>query len=91
MSSPSSPVIVGTWSGGNIIADLGGGLYPATPPVSVVLSADYTMLAPPGFPARPPAGAAVRFYPHTLLNGTTQQFLKPEADALIAAGAATAA
>ena len=60
-------------------------------PVAVTLSADYAMLNPPGFPARPSfTGAATPQYPHTVPSGTTLELLSCEANALIATGGAVA-
>jgi hypothetical protein len=64
-------------------------------PVAVVLTTDYTMheiSEPPGFPNRPGGtGSAQARYPHVASAGTTLHLLRCEADALIAAGAATLA
>ena len=57
--------------------------------VNVTLSADYSMLNPPGFPFRPCfVGTATPNYPHLIPSGTSLALLKCEADALVAAGAA---
>jgi len=59
-------------------------------PVSVTLSADYTMLDPPGFPSRPSfTGAATPQYPHTVPEGSVLLLLACEANALVTAGGAT--
>jgi hypothetical protein len=61
-------------------------------PVGVVLTADYVMLDPPGFPFRQSfTGSAVPQYPHTVASGTTISVLQCEATALVNAGAATLA
>jgi hypothetical protein len=57
------------------------------PIVNIRLLTDYEAIDPPGFPARPPAGAANSWYPQTILSGTTHEFFACEANALIAAGA----
>jgi hypothetical protein len=60
--------------------------------VAVVLSTDYAMLDPPGFPFRASfTGAATPQYPQTIASGTTIKVLRAEAAALVAAGAATLA
>jgi hypothetical protein len=60
--------------------------------VAVLLSMDYAMLNPPGFPFRASfTGAAIPQYPHTVTSGSTIKVLKCEANALVAAGAATLA
>ncbi len=84
----SNPQTLGSVNGTPIIADIGPGL--GTDVLArVTLSADYVMVRPPGFPTRPPAGGDVGKRPFpTIPSGTTCQFLKPEAAALVAAGAA---
>lgn len=58
-------------------------------PVSVTLTAPYTMLQPIGFPFRPSfTGAAAPQYPHTLPSGMLLSLLACEATALKAAGGA---
>ena len=60
--------------------------------VAVVLSADYVMLDPPGYPFRQSfTGSAIPQYPHTVASGTTISVLQCEATALVNAGAATLA
>jgi hypothetical protein len=60
--------------------------------VKVLLSTNYTMAAPPGYPARASfTGSATPQYPHTVPSGTTLAVLKCEAVALVNAGAATLA
>ena len=60
--------------------------------VAVVLSADYVMLDPPGYPFRQSfTGSAIPQYPHTVASGTTISVLQCEATALVVAGAATLA
>jgi hypothetical protein len=84
----SNPQTLGSVNGTPIIADIGGGLG-SDVLARVTLSADYIMVRPPGFPVRPPSDGEVskRLFP-TVPNGTTCKFLKPEAAALVAAGAA---
>lgn len=84
-----NPQTLGTVNGTPIVADLGGGLG-SSALVGVTLSATYVMSNLPGFPIRPPADGEVskRHFP-SVPSGTTCKFLKPEADALVAAGAAT--
>jgi hypothetical protein len=87
----SNPQTLGTANGSPVIAELGGGLGANESLVRVNLTADYTMLDPGGFPERPPAGNASyvnKGIPRTITSGTTVSFLKPEAAALVAAGAA---
>ncbi|MFV3129268.1 hypothetical protein [Niveispirillum sp. KHB5.9] len=58
-------------------------------PATVLLSADYTLWNPPGYPQRfSYTGAAIR-QPGTVTAGTTIKVIKAEAAALVAAGAAT--
>ncbi len=69
--TPSLPVMVGLLGNTPVIADLGSGLHPEGA-VSVVLTADYTLLRPPGYPSRPAfTGTATPDYPHTVSNGAT--------------------
>ena len=84
---------LGSINGEPLLADvshLGGELAPR----SVTLSVDYLMENPgAGFPVRP---CFVGINPHptlprTIAAGTTIAVFKAEADALVAAGAATAA
>jgi hypothetical protein len=84
----SNPQTLGAVNGTPIVADIGGGLGNDVIAL-VTLSTDYVMVNPPGFPLRPPAVGEVskRLWP-TVPNGTTCKFLKPEAAALVAAGAA---
>jgi len=60
-------------------------------PVSVTLSTDYTLENPgAGWPVRPfLTGAAQPAFPYTVTSGTTIALLQCEADALVAAAAAT--
>ncbi len=87
----SNPQRVGNVAGTPIIAELGGALITGNPSdvVAVTLTADYTMENPPGYPSRPPPGTATPFYPRTLSSGETHSFFRPEAKALVDAGAAT--
>lgn len=60
--------------------------------VKVQLSINYSKANPPGWPTAPSmtgAAAASLDYPRTHLSGAILTLLKPEADALVAAGAAT--
>jgi hypothetical protein len=81
-------LIVGSVGGTPIeidVRDLGADVVAA-----VQLSADYAMLTPPGYPFRPHfTGTDTPQYPHVIASGTTVRLLKPEAAALVAAGAAT--
>lgn len=71
-----------------IVADIGAGVGSAGA-VSVVLTSDYAMLGPAGYPSRPSfTGAATPQYPHTISSGATLSVLAPEALALVDAGAA---
>ena len=84
---------VGTINSGAtaIIIDLGNGVR-GTPEtaVAVILSTNYTMIDPPGYPSRPSfTGDATPQYPQTIASGTTLTLLQPEAAALVAAGAAS--
>jgi hypothetical protein len=90
-----SLVTVGTINAGatNIQADVSAGLGSAVA-VKVTLSTNYTLLCPPGWPNRPSLTGAqpVRNFPGSVLaSGGTFAFLKPEAAALVAAGAWTLA
>jgi len=61
-------------------------------PVKVRLTADYAIEHPPGAPSRPSmtgAPAAGLDYPRTVASGTVLTLIKAEADALVAAGAAS--
>lgn len=73
-----------------IVVDLGNGVMGADAAiVNVTLSQDYAMIDPPGYPFRPAfTGAATPQFPQTIASGTTLALLKPEADALVTAGAA---
>ncbi|MFI5011751.1 MAG: hypothetical protein ACHQAY_05340 [Hyphomicrobiales bacterium] len=79
--------IVGMVGSTPIIVSSGASLGPAGT-VKVTLSADYVELDPPGWPTRPYAGQPVSC-PRTVSNGSTIELLRPEADALVAAGAAS--
>jgi hypothetical protein len=80
MTAWSNPQIVGFDAGGNpVIADLGDGLgHDAL--VGVVLVTGYSTVHPPGYPFREDPGDHV--------TGDFLSLLKPEADALVAAGLA---
>jgi len=95
MSESARLVPVGVSNGNTISADvttLGSAV-----PVAVVLTADYTMLAPDGpfmqgFPNRPSfTGAAIPQFPHLVPSGTTLELLACEATALVNAGGGTLA
>ena len=81
MTAWSNPQIVGVDAGGNpVIADLGDGLgHDAL--VNVVLVTNYSTIHPPGYPFREDPGDHV--------TGDFLSLIKPEADALVAAGLAT--
>ena len=83
----NTKLLVGTIDGSTpIIADLGNGFGS---PMEVVLSVDYKMETPPGFPTRPAfTGAAKPGHPSNLPAGTRVVLHEPEARALLAAGAA---
>ena len=66
-------------------------LSPAVP-VKVTLTADYAATRPPGYPSRPSltgVDAADLDIAKTIPSGTILTLLKPEADALVGAGAAS--
>jgi len=77
-------IVLGIANDTDIVVNSSAGLNPAAT-VSVILSADYHLAFPAGWPSRPPAGSAQR---NVITNGTTAEFLKPEADALVNASAA---
>jgi hypothetical protein len=84
-------VTVGTINAGttSIQADVSAGLGSAVA-VKVLLSTNYSLLCPPGWPIRPALTGAmpVKNFPGSVLaSGSTFAFLKPEADALVAASA----
>lgn len=80
MPAWSNPQTVGTFAGEPIVADLGEGLgHDAL--VTVRLTKDYATHHPPGYPFRVAHDAPV-------VAGTVIDLIKPEADALVAAGAA---
>jgi hypothetical protein len=59
---------------------------------TVILSADYAMLAPAGYPFRPSfVGTSTPQYPHTVPSGTTLDLYGCEATPLIAASGAVLA
>lgn len=84
----SNPQTLGTVGATPIIAELGGGLSPAGT-VRVTLSADYTLANLPGYPTRLSPGRSPEGLPRTIVSGTTIELLKPEAAALVVAGAAS--
>lgn len=92
MMATNQPALVrvGTVGGNPILVDVGsnGVSGGAADLVAVTLSADYVMENPPGYPFRPNVGGATPFYPRTLPSGGTYRLLKPEAAALVTAGAA---
>jgi hypothetical protein len=96
MTLNPSLVTVGTINAGatNIQADVSQGLEPKGA-VKVLLSTNYTLLCPPGWPNRPAltgkGPASLNFPGSVLASGSTFAFLAPEAAALVAAGAGTLA
>jgi hypothetical protein len=81
-------VQVGTAGGAAVMADVSV----LGQQVQVVLTADYMMIDPPGFPFRPSfTGTAVAQFPKAVPNGSTLWLLNCEAAALIAAGGAVLA
>ena len=83
----SNPQMVGAVGGAAIVAELGNGFGTAGT-VRVTLTSDYVMVCPPGYPERETPGSGAGAFPHAITAGTTANFQKPEADALVAAGAA---
>jgi hypothetical protein len=81
---------VGTISGGSVAIQADIKTLGSDVAVKVLLSTDYAMIDPPGYPARPSfTGAAIPQYPHLVPSGTTLAVLRCEAVALVNAGAAT--
>jgi hypothetical protein len=83
-------VQVGTVGATAIMADMRF-LFPAVP-VRVLLTQPYAITRPPGYPSRPSmtgVSAANLDTARTIPSGSTIALLKPEADALVAAGAGT--
>jgi hypothetical protein len=81
----------GTAGGADINVDLRPLDHAA--PKKVQLSANYTLAYPPGYPTPPDltgCAASNLYFPRTITSGTTIALVKAEADALIAAGKATA-
>jgi hypothetical protein len=76
-------VRVGTVGGSPIMADLSSGLGPTA---TVQLTADYTTEKPAGYPNWPGTQPGTRN--GTFASGSTITMFKPEADALVTAGAA---
>lgn len=76
----SNPQLVGAVEGDDLIADLGDGLGPDAL-VTVTLTKPYTPHHPPGYPIRPQHDVPIA-------AGSTIALIKPEAAALVAAGAA---
>lgn len=90
-SWPANPQLVGTTGPTgvetDVIADLGVGLYhPAL--IGVTLTQAYLPIRQPGYPSRNSPGHML-MPGMTLVAGATLWLLKPEADALVAAGGAT--
>jgi len=89
-----SLVLTGTANGANINVDVANGLSTAAP-VSVTLTADYTLADPqtPGYPTQPGltgiAYSGAQYPGRVIPAGTVLELLAPEAAALVAAGAAT--
>jgi hypothetical protein len=67
-----------------ILADLSSGLGPTT---TIQLTADYVTEKPAGYPGWPGTQPGSRV--GTFASGSTLTMFKPEADALVTAGAAT--
>lgn len=84
-----NPLTIGTVAGVPLVADLSRGI--AGPVITVLMTADYSMLAPPGWPTRPSLiGVPVVTNRSAVVSaGSTFAFYKCEADALVTAGAAT--
>jgi hypothetical protein len=91
MSEGPRRITVGTIDNGATAIDADVTSLGSDVPVSVVLTTDYQMLGPPGYPYRPSfTGADQPQFPRTVLSGSTIAVLQAEATALIAANAATA-
>lgn len=94
MSNPRY-VTTGTANGNPVQVDVSS--LGSSVPVSVTLTADYTLAdpPPPGYPTQPGltgvASDNVQFPGRVIPSGTTLKLLQCEADALITAGVATAA
>lgn len=89
MTESPRAVVVGTINAGatEIVADVTS--LGSDVPVKVILSTDYAMVDPPGFPSRPQfTGTATPQYPHTIPSGSTISVLQCEASALVDADAA---
>jgi len=84
----SNPQKVGTYgdSDTDLIVDLGPGLYHPEL-IGVTLTQTYSPIKPPGYPTRHSPGK-IYMPGMTVQPGATMWLLKPEADALVAAGAA---
>jgi hypothetical protein len=83
-------VTVGMLGETPIVVDIGRGplgIYP-NDTITAKLTADYKLLHPPGFPNRYQSLGKHFPWPSTLKSGWTVKLLRPEADALVAAGAA---
>ena len=78
----SNPQVVGKVAGEEIVAELGDGLGHDVL-VTVLLTQDYEPHHPPGYPFRIAHGVPL------VPAGVVLELLKPEAAALVAAGAAT--
>jgi hypothetical protein len=90
MANPSL-VVTGTAAGiGAISTDVGNSLGSGVPAV-VILTADYTLAKPKGYPTRPAfTGTDQPEYAGLVVtSGTTLKLLECEATALVNAGAAT--
>jgi hypothetical protein len=92
MSEGPRLLTVGTINGGAMPIQADVRSLGSDVPVAVLLSTDYAMLDPPGFPFRTSfTGAATPQFPKTIASGTMLSVLRAEATALVAAGAATLA
>lgn len=90
--STSLPVTLGTANSQTIIANVSANDLVA-PLKNVILTAAYSRSAPPGWPHTPagiaPTSDVLAANPTTLAIGLHLSMLAAEADALVAAGAAT--
>lgn len=97
MSEGARLVTVGTINGGSTPIQADVKVLGSDVSVSVTLSTDYELASPrpPGFPSRPSMtgvhAAHVEYAGRVIPAGTTISVLRCEADALVAAGAATLA
>ena len=92
MTESARLVTVGTTNGGSTLIQADVTSLGSDVALAVVLSMDYAMLDPPGYPFRASftgSRAPDLQYPRTVVSGSTISVLKCEADALVNAGAAT--